>query len=956
MRELERGRPVCELLHMVLEQVEGISIQGGGGASAVSALAAAYQLTGKGEFLEAAKAEAERLAGILLGGGEAGETLFVAAHALRVASQLGEKRASEALNKIIDYALRAERADLQLLRVLLEGYWATGRSDVLSRMMRDVEGLAGEERARGLLVLYGATGEKRFLDEAAGVLGGEEALLACWEMCGFEPDFYPRSAKVRSCLFGSLSFDDAYGAWRTLSALRGELKVRRDEGVVFAGGAVKVSVPLRVMLDDVGEGVVLGRTREQHEKAGCRGLAYVGRVWEEGELVGRPVLLDVLKPHVVFICGQRGSGKSYTMGVLAEELARSGLGVAVVIIDPVGVFWSMKQPNRDEGEVRELDAWGLRPRGFSNVRVFVPLGVYEKLPEATRDAPFSVKPSELTVDDWCYAFGIERFSPTGLLLEKALMQVREGYAASVNEGEVYVEGKGDSYSVDDLVRCIETSTEILSRERGFKADTRRAVVSRLLATKEWGLFSGEGTPIEEVVKPGMVTVIDVSALAGDGLRGLVAGLLARRILERRMKQARAEKAGGVEGGDIPVTWLMVDEAHVLVPAKGETAASKPLIEYAKLGRMPGCALVLATQQPSATSDQVLSQVDVVLAHRLVFELDIEAFTRRAPNTVPGELAGDAVRKLPAGVALVSDGTVETGRTFAVKVRPRLSRHAGREVTPRLKTEKEEGVTEEAPAVGETVEQAREAPAVASSISSVALVEEPALAVIDAPQDLALDYLSRLVKYRFYEYIYQSPRVETTGLQIAVKASPGKVLGKLKETLKAQGWTLSEHSGEELVVIAERSDVKLAVALALGGDATLVAVEVAASSRDAAAKVKDALESTLREAGVAEWAPPPSRRKPEKRLPEKEGRVEEVKEAGEEVKEAGEEVKVEEGKVGGAEEAISPEEAAAKIQRIQKYLQSLHEYYSLGRMTEEEYLFLKRKAFRKIEELKRALQR
>ncbi|MEM3568461.1 MAG: hypothetical protein QXI20_02865, partial [Candidatus Jordarchaeales archaeon] len=302
------------------------------------------------------------------------------------------------------------------------------------------------------------------------------------------------------------------------------------------------------------------------------------------------------------------------------------------------------------------------------------------------------------------------------------------------------------------------------------------------------------------------------------------------------------------------------------------------------------------------------------------------------------------------------GTVETGRTFAVKVRPRLSRHAGREVTPRLKTEKEEGVTEEAPAVGETVEQAREAPAVASSISSAALVEEPALAVIDAPQDLALDYLSRLVKYRFYEYIYQSPRVETTGFQIAVKASPGKVLGKLKETLKAQGWTLSEHSGEELVVIAERGDVKLAVALALGGDATLVAVEVAASSRDAAAKVKDALESTLREAGVAEWAPPPSRRKPEKRLPEKEGRVEEVKEAGEEVKEAGEEVKVEEGKVGGAEEAISPEEAAAKIQRIQKYLQSLHEYYSLGRMTEEEYLFLKRKAFRKIEELKRALQR
>ncbi|MBS7288788.1 MAG: hypothetical protein KIH01_08645, partial [Candidatus Freyarchaeota archaeon] len=125
---------------------------------------------------------------------------------------------------------------------------------------------------------------------------------------------------------------------------------------------------------------------------------------------------------------------------------------------------------------------------------------------------------------------------------------------------------------------------------------------------------------------------------------------------------------------------------------------------------------------------------------------------------------------------------------------------------------------------------------------------------------------------------------------------------------------------------------------------------------AVARIKDSVERALREVG-GEWTPPtpPKRKAERKKLPEE--RVEEVKEeasgiAEEEVRGGGGS-EGEGGKVSG--ETLSPEEAIAKIQRIQKYLQSLHEYYSLGKMTEEEYTFLKRKAFRKIEELKRLLQ-
>jgi DNA helicase HerA-like ATPase len=50
--------------------------------------------------------------------------------------------------------------------------------------------------------------------------------------------------------------------------------------------------------------------------------------------------VDLDRPHVVLIVGKRGAGKSYTMGVLAEELARTG-GVCPIVGDTMGVFRSL---------------------------------------------------------------------------------------------------------------------------------------------------------------------------------------------------------------------------------------------------------------------------------------------------------------------------------------------------------------------------------------------------------------------------------------------------------------------------------------------------------------------------------------------------------------------------------------------------------------------------------------
>lgn len=75
--------------------------------------------------------------------------------------------------------------------------------------------------------------------------------------------------------------------------------------------------------------------------------AHLGRYRAVDGSSGAPLHLDVDGPHALLVVGKRGYGKSHTVGVLAEELARVD-GVAPVVVDPVGVFPSLCEPAEGE--------------------------------------------------------------------------------------------------------------------------------------------------------------------------------------------------------------------------------------------------------------------------------------------------------------------------------------------------------------------------------------------------------------------------------------------------------------------------------------------------------------------------------------------------------------------------------------------------------------------------------
>ncbi|MBI5884746.1 DUF87 domain-containing protein, partial [archaeon] len=431
------------------------------------------------------------------------------------------------------------------------------------------------------------------------------------------------------------------------------------------------------------------RIAQVEENKGVQLLAESDIFWDEiieaKELTGDFEVYDISVPeHHNFVANDIIVHNSYVLGVMAEELAIKNPNVGVIVIDPIGVFWSMKYPNKEERELKLLEDWKLKAQGLNNLKVFIPEGIKSQVPKETFNDTFAIPPSMLSADDWALTFGIDRFSPSGLLLDKVLRKVEQGFKTTNGK---YVKAKNKSYEIDDLTDCLELEADINSRERGFKPDSVRALVSRLEAAKSWGIFSKEGTPLSELSREGQLTVIDTSFLE-DNVTALVIGILARRILAARkiisrkeaVKQMKALRVDDLLELEIPPTWLFIDEAHTLIPSGNfKTPASNSLIEYVKQGRRPGCSLVFATQQPSAIDTKVLSQLDIVIAHKLIFDDDIKAVFKRIPSlTLRRFKKPSFIKTLPIGVALTADRAEETSRAFIMRIRPRMSQHEGRE--------------------------------------------------------------------------------------------------------------------------------------------------------------------------------------------------------------------------------------------------------------------------------------
>ncbi len=431
--------------------------------------------------------------------------------------------------------------------------------------------------------------------------------------------------------------------------------------------------------------IIIGRDEEEKKKFGQKGAILVGKQFVKmgaTTSLSNQIYMDVNRSHVIFICGKRGSGKSYTMGVIAEGMAdlpaEVSNNISIIMLDTMGIYWTMKYPNQKDDEL--LRQWGLKGKGL-DVKIYTPFGYYDdyKKKGIPTDAPFSIKPSELDIDDWILSFEIDKTSEIGVLMERSLWDVRE---------------KKADYSIDDIIATVKANPQADPK-------TKSAIENLFLNAKNWGIFDESGTEIAAISKGGQVTVLDVSCYAtmpgGWKIKALAVGLISKKLFVDRMIARKNEEFDEVHGSvhyfgeerkkkiDFPLVWLVIDEAHEFLPVTGKVASSDALITILREGRQPGISLILATQQPGKIHTDVLTQADTVIAHRITARLDVDALGTLMQSYMREGLTKQ-LDNLPSvkGAAIVFDDTNE--RMYPMRLRPRLTWHGGSSPTA-IKDEK-----------------------------------------------------------------------------------------------------------------------------------------------------------------------------------------------------------------------------------------------------------------------------
>ena len=217
---------------------------------------------------------------------------------------------------------------------------------------------------------------------------------------------------------------------------------------------------------------VLGRTETtERDETPTLPTGLLGTYRARDGSAGAPVGIDLDRPHAGLVVGKRGSGKSYTLGVVAEAAART-TGVAPVVVDPMGVFSGLT-------------------RGDSDVSARVV-------------ADPKVRTGSLPPAAWPSLLGLDATDAAGALVWEAA-----GAAASLRGMRDYV------------------------ADAAVDSATGRTATNHLRLAESWGVFDGDGVTPRALVGD-EATVLDISGTHPSAMNAVCAAV-ARGLYDTRVE-------------------------------------------------------------------------------------------------------------------------------------------------------------------------------------------------------------------------------------------------------------------------------------------------------------------------------------------------------------------------------------------------------------------------------------
>jgi DNA helicase HerA-like ATPase len=329
-----------------------------------------------------------------------------------------------------------------------------------------------------------------------------------------------------------------------------------------------------------------------------------------GETVSGATTSIILKRESIqrhiFIGGTTGSGKSYAMGVIVEELVRHGL--PIVFIDTQDEY--SKLATLLEGHVK------------------------------TPGKDFNIRISSLT-----------EFELLDLLPKATTELQRDIAARAFSELKAELESDGIAkFTIDDLLKRMEdVGPELTNKESSIAM-----AISRTASLKRNDIF-GEGigrADWRRLMSPCLV--INCKGLTSSRLQPVATAVL------RELQTLRLHN-------HIPPYVAVIDEAHLFVP-QGESSSCKQIIrEGVRIGRHHGICMVLLTQSPVDIDKSAIRQCNTRLIFAL--EPDQLDAIRGVKADATEEMLR-ALPKMPQGTCLLSGTYESVKHAIPIKIRKR----------------------------------------------------------------------------------------------------------------------------------------------------------------------------------------------------------------------------------------------------------------------------------------------
>ncbi len=353
--------------------------------------------------------------------------------------------------------------------------------------------------------------------------------------------------------------------------------------------------------------------------------AYIGKL--RGHDIKVNMNINAIAQKHISILAKTGSGKSYTAGVLMEEMLNND--VTMVILDPHGEYSSLANP----GKKKNSEKFNVSPKGYaSKVTEFSPNPDINKSAKALKFTFRNMEPKEV--------------------LEMAGMSKRQTYVNSLENAKSKLATTQGEFTLSEVIRLL----------KGNEEDNSTTLIKGLEKLKELGIFAGKGTRLDDIVSKGNASIINLRGTPPD-LQGFIVDKLASSIFELRKREK------------IPPLIMFAEEAHNFCPQRGKVQCSETFRTLASEGRKFGLGLGIITQRPAKVDKNVLSQCNTQVILKVTNPNDLKAIEKSLEGVTKG--MKEEIKRLPVGEAIISGAGLS--EPLFIEVRPRKTKDGGESI-------------------------------------------------------------------------------------------------------------------------------------------------------------------------------------------------------------------------------------------------------------------------------------